>query len=57
MSGLINSAPTLDIDKLDQIAALPLGGRVKVNVWDDRVELIKSEPVPSLPAATRSRSK
>ena len=45
MSGLINSATPLDNDKLDQIAALPLGERVKVNVWDDRVELIKSEPV------------
>src|SRR5258707_140262 len=28
-SALMNSAPTLDINKLDQLAALPLGGRVK----------------------------
>jgi peptidase M48-like protein len=45
MSVLIDSAPTLDYNKLDQIAALPLGGRVKMNAWDDRVELIKSQPV------------
>ena len=45
MSALMNSAPTLDINKLDQLAALPLGGRVKMNAWNDRVDLIKSQPV------------
>jgi hypothetical protein len=53
MPELINSAPTLDVNKLDQVAALPLGGRVKMNGWDDRVELIKSQPV----ALTSSRDK
>ena len=53
MSVLIDSAPTLDVNKLDQIAALPLGGRVKMNAWDDRVELIKSQPV----ALTSGRDK
>jgi Peptidase family M48 len=41
---LMNSAPALEPTKLDQIAALPLGGRVKLNAWDDRVELIKMTP-------------
>ncbi len=27
------------------IAALPIGGRVKVDPWDDKLELIKSKPV------------
>ena len=45
MAALMTSAPALDPNKLDQIAALPLGGRVKVNPWDDHVELIKSAPV------------
>jgi len=45
MTDLLNSAPKFDINKLDQIAALPLGGRVKMNPWDDRVELVKSQPV------------
>ena len=53
MPELINSAPTLEVNKLDQVAALPLGGRVKMNGWDDRVELIKSQPV----ALTSSRDK
>lgn len=50
---LMNSAPALDPNKLDQIAALPLGGRVKLNAWDDRVELIKTAPV----AITSARHK
>src|SRR5216684_3009733 len=50
---LMNSAPALDPNKLDQIAALPLGGRVKLNAWDDHAELIKTTPV----AITSARGK
>jgi hypothetical protein len=45
MAALMNSAPALDPNKLDQIPALPLGGRVKLNPWDDHVEMIKTTPV------------
>jgi len=44
-SDLLQSGPALDVTKLNQIAALPLGGRVKMNPWDDRVEMVKSAPV------------
>jgi Peptidase family M48 len=53
MAVLMNSAPALDANKLDQIAALPLGGRVKLNAWDDHAELIKTTPV----AITSARDK
>src|SRR6267378_829087 len=53
MAQLGNSAPALDWNKLDQIAALPLGGRVKLNPWDDKVEIVKSQPV----AITSARDK
>jgi hypothetical protein len=53
MPELMNSAPKLDMNKLDQIAALPLGGRVKMNAWDNHVELVKSQPV----AITSAREK
>jgi hypothetical protein len=43
---LMNSAPALDPNKLSQIAALPLGGRVKLNAWDDHAELTRATPVP-----------
>jgi hypothetical protein len=29
---------------LNQLAALPLGGRVKLDPWEDRVEMIKAAP-------------
>jgi hypothetical protein len=43
MAALANGAPALEWNKLDQIAALPLGGRVKLNPWDNKVELIKAQ--------------
>jgi hypothetical protein len=49
-SQLMTNAPALQPDKLDQIAALPLGGRVKLNPWTDSVELLKAKPVPLLSA-------
>jgi len=45
MSSLLASAPELDQKKLDQIAALPLGGRIKVDPWSDQIELSKAKPV------------
>src|ERR1700733_906185 len=53
LSPLMTSAPALDNNKLDQIAALPLGGRIKLNPWDDKVEMIKTAPV----AITSARDK
>ncbi|MFY9842064.1 MAG: M48 family metalloprotease [Terriglobales bacterium] len=53
MAALETAAPTLDWNKLDQIAALPLGGRVKLNPWDDKVEIVKAQPV----AITSARDK
>jgi len=44
-SALLNSGPPLQSDKLDQVAALAIGSRVKVDPWSDRVELLKSKPV------------
>ncbi len=53
MSNLLASSPALDQKRLDQIAALPLGGRIKVDPWSDRVELSKAKPV----ALTSAREK
>jgi len=47
---LITSAPQLQPDKIDQISALPIGARVKLDPWSDRVELLKAKPVPLLSA-------
>jgi hypothetical protein len=53
LSALAAQGPALDNSKLDQIAALPLGGRVKVNPWDDKAEMVKTAPV----AITSARDK
>jgi Peptidase family M48 len=53
LSALATLGPALDNNKLDQIAALPLGGRVKVNPWDDKAEMVKTAPV----AITSARDK
>ena len=45
LTDIMNRAPQLDMNKIDQIAALPLGGRVKLNPWDNKVELSKSAPM------------
>ena len=45
MSGLLASAPQLEPQRTDQIAALPLGGRIKLDPWTDQVEMAKAKPV------------
>jgi hypothetical protein len=45
LAGLMNAAPQLQQTKVDQIAALPLGARVKVDPWSDAAQLMKSKPV------------
>jgi hypothetical protein len=45
MSALLASAPQLDPQRTDQIAALPLGGRIKLDPWTDQVEMAKAKPV------------
>jgi hypothetical protein len=50
LSALMTDAPNLDDNKLDQIAALPLGGRIKVDPWQDHIEMVKAAPVAILNA-------
>jgi hypothetical protein len=53
LSALMNSAPLLDMRRTDQIAALPLGARIKLDPWSSRIELVKTKPL----ALTSSREK
>jgi len=53
LAALATQGPALDNTKLDQVAALPLGGRVKINPWDDKAEMVKTAPV----AITSARDK
>jgi hypothetical protein len=49
-TALAGSGPALQPDKVDQISALPIGARVKLDPWSDRVDLLKSKPVALLSA-------
>ncbi len=48
MSGLLAKAPKLDMANIRQIAALPLGSRLRVDSWNDSVEMLNSKPVAVL---------
>ena len=45
LASLISNAPKLEQTKVDQIAALPLGGRIKVDPWTGRVDINRARPV------------
>src|SRR6185437_5600985 len=45
MEALLSTAPQLDEQRIDQIAALPLGGRIKLDPWSDSVEMVKAQPL------------
>jgi len=50
MADLIQTAPELEVTKTEQIAALPLGGRMRVDPWSNKLELVKTKPVALLSA-------
>jgi len=50
MKELANRAPALERDKLEQLAALPLGSRIHMDPWSGEVVLTTSKPVALLSA-------
>src|SRR5437588_1615777 len=48
MAPLAQSAPDLEATNIKQLPALPLGSRIKLDPWDDHVEMQKSKPVALL---------
>jgi len=47
---ILAAAPDVDSASLDQVAALPLGGRVKVDPWSAKTELMKTSSVAPMSA-------
>jgi hypothetical protein len=45
MPELFASAPALEKQRLDQIAALPIGSRVKLDPWNNQLTMINAAPV------------
>jgi hypothetical protein len=50
LSEFVNQAPPLEEEKLEQIAALPLGSRIKLNPWNNALILLKNKPISLLSA-------
>jgi transcription antitermination factor NusG len=48
LADFTSSAPALQEDQLEQIAALPLGSRVKLDPWRDQITLVKTRPLELL---------
>ncbi len=47
-SQLLHAAPTLQPDNKQQIAALPMGSRIKLNPWSDSLSLMKAQQMAPL---------
>jgi hypothetical protein len=45
MQALAKLPKHLQMDRLDQISALPLGSRIRVDPWSDRIEMLKIQTV------------
>jgi hypothetical protein len=45
MAPLLASAPALDEKRVDQIAALPIGSRVKLDPWSNHLAMVNATPV------------
>jgi hypothetical protein len=50
MSSLVSGAPALQTKDVKQIAALPLGGRIKLDAWSDQLSIKKTAAVRLLSA-------
>jgi Peptidase family M48 len=53
MQALANLPKRLQMNRLDQTAALPLGSRIAVDPWSDRIAMIKRQPVRPLSASEK----
>ncbi|MHB8501626.1 MAG: hypothetical protein ACYDHE_11870, partial [Candidatus Acidiferrales bacterium] len=42
---LLQSAPALDPASLQQMGALPMGSRIKINPWNDDISLMKTQQI------------
>jgi hypothetical protein len=53
LSALVSSAPELQVKDVKQIAALPLGGRIKLNAWSDQLTIQKTPSVRLISASEK----
>jgi hypothetical protein len=50
LAAFATNSPALEEDKIEQIAALPLGSRIKLSPWSNQIALVKARPIALLSA-------
>ena len=53
LPSMVSAAPTLEKTNLKQIAALPLGGRIKLDSWSDQLAIQKTHSVRLMSASEK----
>jgi len=53
LAALMENAPQLQTTRVDQIAALPLGARTRLDPWTDDLEMVAMRPVPLAAASEK----
>lgn len=53
MAGLLDSAPPLEKRRLDQIAALPIGSRIKLDPWSNQIAMMNANHAAPLSASEK----
>jgi hypothetical protein len=53
MAAVLNSAPPLEKRRLDQIAALPIGSRIKLDPWSNQIAIMNANSVAPLSASEK----
>jgi hypothetical protein len=53
MATLLDSAPVVEERRLDQIAALPIGSRIKLDPWSNQITMMNLKPVAPLSASEK----
>jgi hypothetical protein len=53
MAALMEKAPQLQTTRVDQVAALPLGSRSRLDPWTDDLEMMAMRPVPLVAASEK----
>lgn len=53
MAAVLNSAPALEKQRLDQTAALPIGSRIRLDPWSNQISMMNANPIAPVTASEK----
>lgn len=53
MASVLKSAPALEKSRLDQVAALPVGSRIKLDPWSNEIAMLNPQTVAPVTASEK----